>query len=63
MVFRERVKRVGIAEVITAARSPWQNPYVERVSPTIHRELLDHVVVLDKPHLQRRLRAYLDYYH
>src|SRR5712692_2703748 len=41
MVFRERVKRVGIAEVITAARSPWQNPYVERVSRTIRRELLD----------------------
>src|SRR5216683_6723288 len=31
---------MGIAEVITAARSPWQNPYVERVIGTIPRELL-----------------------
>ncbi len=62
-VFRERVKRVGIAEVITAARSPWQNPYVERVIGTIRRELLNHATLLDKRHLQRRLRAYVDYYH
>ena len=63
IVFRERVKRMGIAEVITAARSPWQNPYVERVIGTIRREVLDHVIVLDQRHLHRRLRAYVDYYH
>jgi len=49
---------MGIPEVITAARSPWQNPYVECSIGTIRRELLDHVLVLDKGHLQRRLRAY-----
>ena len=27
--FRRRVKGLGIKEVLTAARSPWQNPYVE----------------------------------
>src|ERR1700687_3009134 len=63
MVFRARVKRVGIAEVITAARSPWQNPYVGRVSGTIRRELLNYAALLDKRHVQRRLRAYVDYYH
>jgi hypothetical protein len=28
--FCRRVKGMGIEEVITAARSPWQNPFVER---------------------------------
>ena len=62
MVFRERVKRMGIAELITAARSPLQNPYVECVSRTIRRELLTHATLLDKRHLQPRLRVYVDYY-
>ncbi|MBW2704563.1 MAG: DDE-type integrase/transposase/recombinase, partial [Deltaproteobacteria bacterium] len=34
-VFRKRIKSMGIEEVITAARSPWQNPYVERMIGTI----------------------------
>jgi len=29
--FRRRVRNLGIKEVLTAARSPWQNPYVERL--------------------------------
>ncbi|TMB32588.1 MAG: transposase [Deltaproteobacteria bacterium] len=61
--FRERVKNMGIAEVLTAPRSPWQNPFAERVIGTIRRELLDHVIVLNEGHLRRRLRSYLGYYH
>ena len=30
--FRRRVEAMGIVEVITAPRSPWQNAYVERSS-------------------------------
>jgi hypothetical protein len=33
--FRRRVKNLGIKEVLTAARSPWQNPYVERLIGSI----------------------------
>ena len=29
--FQKRVKNMGITEVKTAPRSPWQNPYVERM--------------------------------
>ncbi len=29
----------------------------------VHRELLDHVVVLNKKYLKRLLSAYLNYYH
>lgn len=61
--FRERIKSLGIEEVISAPRSPWQNPYVERLIGSIRRECLDHVIVLNEAHLKRILTAYFDYYH
>jgi len=57
------VQSIGIAEVLTAPHSPWQNPFVERLIGTIRRELLDHVIVLNEGHLRHRLRNYLSYYH
>jgi hypothetical protein len=38
--FSKRVAAMGITEVVTAPRSPWQNPYVERVIGSIRRECL-----------------------
>jgi len=38
--FTGRVKGMGIEEVPTAPRSPWQNPYCERVIGSIRREPL-----------------------
>ncbi|MEO5378998.1 MAG: integrase core domain-containing protein [Magnetococcus sp. DMHC-6] len=35
-------KAMGIKEIITAPKSPWQNPYCERVIGSIRRECLDH---------------------
>ena len=61
--FSSRVHSMGIREVKTAPRSPWQNPYVERLIGTLRRECLDHVVVLNETHLRRVLRDYLTYYH
>jgi transposase InsO family protein len=61
--FSSRVHSMGIREVKTAPRSPWQNPYVERLIGTLRRECLDHVVVLNETHLRRLLRDYLIYYH
>ena len=61
--FSSRVKGMGICEVKTAPRSPWQNPYVERLIGTLRRECLDHVVVLNETHLRRLLSQYLIYYH
>jgi putative transposase len=63
VVFSSRVQALGILEVKTAPRSPWQNPYVERLIGTLRRECLDHVVVLNEAHLPRLLRDYLIYYH
>jgi transposase InsO family protein len=60
--FRERVKALGIQEVVIAPRSPWQSPYVERVIGTLRRECLDHVVVLGESHLRQIVRSYVSYY-
>ncbi len=54
---------MGIKEVLTAPRCPWQSPYVERVIGSIRRECLDNVVVLHQRHLGRILSAYFDHYH
>ena len=61
--FRNRVKSLGIDEVITAPRSPWQNPYVERIIGSIRRECLNHVIIINEWHLRRQLKSYSIYYH
>src|SRR6266404_7876927 len=60
--FRRRVAAMGITEVITALRSPWQNACVERVIGSIRRECLDHIVIFNERHLRRVLSSYVDYY-
>ena len=54
---------MGLEEVVIAARSPWQNPFVERVIGSIRRDCLDHLIVLNEGHLARVLSEYIDYYH
>ena len=61
--FHDRVKHMGIEEVITAPRSPWHTPYVERIIGSIRRECLDNVIVLNERHLRRILSDYFVYYH
>ncbi len=61
--FRECIKHMGVEEVVTAPRSPWQNPFAERVIGSIRRECLDHMIVLNEAHLLRTLTAYFAYYH
>lgn len=60
--FRLQLQQMDIHEVLTAARSPWQNAYAERLIRSIRRECLDHVIVLDESSLRRVLRSYFDYY-
>src|SRR5262250_729941 len=54
-------KSMGIEEVIAAPRSPWQNPYVERLVGSIRRECLDHVIVWNQRSLRRILQNYFAY--
>ena len=60
--FLQSVSNLGIHDVRTSPRSPWQNPYVERLIGSIRRECLDHVVVVNEKHLRCVLREYLSYY-
>src|SRR5438094_8035376 len=61
--FRHRVRAMGIMEVITAPRSPCQNPYAERLIGSIRRECLDHVIIFNERHLRRVLSSYFQYHH
>jgi len=61
--FRLIAQSLGIREIATAPRSPWQNAFVERLIGSIRRECLDHVVFLNRRHLARLLKRYFAYYH
>ena len=61
--FRRRIKSLGMKEVVSTPRSPWQNAFAERMIGSIRRECLDHVVVLSQRHLRKLLKSYFIYYH
>jgi transposase InsO family protein len=50
--FIRRLRTMGIRDRPTAARSPWQNGYAERLIGSIRRECLDHVIVFGERHLR-----------
>ena len=61
--FVEQVKAMGIKQVLSRPRSPWQRAYVERVIGSIRRECLDHVIVFNEVRLNYHLQKFCDYYH
>jgi putative transposase len=61
--FTRTVRSLGMNQVITAPRSPWQNGFVERAIGSIRRECTDHVIVFNENHLRRILQKYVRYYH
>jgi transposase InsO family protein len=60
--FTNRIRTMGIRDHPIAPRSPWQNPYVERLIGTLRRECLDHVLIFGERHLRRVLTLYSLYY-
>jgi transposase InsO family protein len=60
--FAATTRDMGMEEVLSAPRSPWQNPYVERLVGSIRRECLDHVIVWNRRSLHRILQSYFAYY-
>jgi transposase InsO family protein len=62
-VFQRRLQSMGIEQVLSALRSPWQSRFVERLIGTLRRNCLDHLMVLNERHLRRIVARYLDYYH
>ena len=61
--FSKQVTDLGVEEVLSTPRSPWQRAYVERVIGTIRRECLDHVIVFNEACLYRHVKSFLAYYH
>jgi len=59
---RRRIGSLRMEEVLTAPRSPWQNPYAERLIGSIRRDCLNHFVILNARHLRRTLASYFAYY-
>ena len=60
--YRRRIHAMGIRDHPVAPRSPWQNPYAERLIGSFRRECLDHVVVMGAAHLRWILQSYAAYY-
>src|SRR6186997_2428298 len=60
--FVTQVKAMGIKQVLSAPRSPWQRAYVERLIGTIRRECLDHMIVCSEAGLSRHLRRFADFH-
>src|SRR5499426_3571781 len=51
-VFTSRVRAMGIRDRPISPRSPWQNPYAERLIGTVRLECVDRVLVFGEAHLR-----------
>jgi hypothetical protein len=60
--FRQRVKGMGIREIIISRKSPRQNPYVERAIGSPRHECLDDVIILGERPLRLIIKRYVAYY-
>jgi hypothetical protein len=61
-VFTTRVQKMGIRDRPTSPRSPWHNPYAERLIGSLRRDCLDHILIFGERHLLRILSLYSSYY-
>jgi len=59
---RATADAMGIEEVLTAPRAPWQNPFVERFIGSARRECFDHMIVLNQAGLQKLMTLYCSYH-
>ena len=53
----QRARRLGIKTLLSPVRAPRANAIAERVIGTLRQECLDHVVILNEPHLRAVLAA------
>ncbi len=61
--FVKQVRDMGIQEVLSAPRCPWQRAYVERLIGSIRRECLDHMIVFNEASLYQHVKLFVSYYH
>ena len=61
-VVQQKVKGLGLEQIVTPRQSPWCNGSCERLIGTLRRECVDHVIPLGELHLVRVLREFVAYY-
>jgi transposase InsO family protein len=57
------LRATGLKPKRTSVQAPWQNGIAERWVGSCRREILDHVIALNEPHLRRLIRDHVNYYH
>jgi hypothetical protein len=57
------LKATGLEPKRTSVQAPWQNGIAEPWVGSCRREILDHGIALNEPHLRRLMRDYVHYYH
>jgi transposase InsO family protein len=55
-------KAMGIDEVLTAPRAPWQTAFVERFVGSARRECFDHVIMFHEASVRKLMARYCSYY-
>jgi len=60
--FEQMVKVLGIHQIRSAPRSPWQNAHAERFVRTIKEECLDRMILFGESSLRRALREFVEHY-
>lgn len=60
--WKANLRILGIQEIKTVPHVPQSHPFVERIIGTIRREFLDHVPFWTSTDLERKLKAFSDYY-
>ena len=58
--FRDRVDGLGLEQIRTAFRSPWQNGFAERWIGSLRIDCLDPVIPINECQLRRVIRSYVD---
>lgn len=61
--FQDFLTTLEIISKRTSFKSPWQNPFAERVVGTLRQELLNHIIPINEAHLQRLLKEYINGYY
>ena len=57
------LQATGLKTKRTSVQAPWQNGTAERWVGSCRREILDHVIAWNEPHLRRLIRDYVKFYH
>lgn len=55
-------RSIGARTIRTPVRTPVANAFAERWVGTVRRECLDHLLVVNRRHVQRVLKIYVDHY-